>query len=135
MTDDVFAWAASLPQEHECVWVEHPTDEERQARIRKVVRHRPWWCPFIKVSRIELWPNVAIMRPNKQCAICDDRDSSFQDQLLSVHAAQRQSSILFYERKLELASNAAAQLKGSMAIATERNGNTSHTLAEACVFE
>ena len=72
--DDLFDWAASLPHEHECVWVEHPTPEERQARTQKVVMRAHGGAPVIKVRRIETWVGANVAYAHfKECAICDKR--------------------------------------------------------------
>jgi hypothetical protein len=71
-TDDVFAWAAALPTEHTCEWVSHPTQDEIRERDERIVWKRLWYCPFIKVQRIEhCHGNFGFIQPYEECAICD----------------------------------------------------------------
>jgi hypothetical protein len=72
--EDVFAWAASLPTEHTCEWVVHPTEEERREATEKLVWKRLWYCPFIRVQKIvNSGLNRGQVTPYEECAICDVR--------------------------------------------------------------
>jgi hypothetical protein len=141
VTDDVFAWAASLPKEHECVWVEHPTPEESQRAHEKIVRKRLWWWP-LGPTQTRGGANVAYAKPYNECAICDKRNVIFsqphhQNPFTQVTMDTRPTaSRAMQELSRRVDHNRVGGSIGpSRLVAAGSDDYTSHTLQEACVFE